>query len=399
MNKKISTGAGIAAIVIVAVLLVVVIFVSLYGARIRKNIFSTQQAQVNSAGQNTSGADMQTYSNDYFGYQVSYPKDWSSAYDNHGFFANDNLPGVGGPISFGSNDLQINVAASSSLVGGLRDDTNPALYHDGPTIGGEKSREALPQPEANPNIIRYSFSHDGYVYLINAELKDQKFINKLDDFLSSFKFINRPEHRYRYSARNNPPSPGHKFFEDKDLGYTFEYADSWMAEDIATCGEDAFNGVAIRNFIAGCGNSDFQLIQNNKNMEFTVGALGKTGSGGTIEGMLKNNASCDISGPPGNFDISCPTEDMRTEEFINSNGIKGIKLHRKVIDFAYDPSNQKILLNDDVSVFFNLASDPKDVSGVEFGIDQPYNYDKKAYQELKKQMLAAADSFNYLQAK
>jgi hypothetical protein len=415
MQKKISTSEGIAFIILASLLMSLFFWKFNQLSNYQGNKIVEQKIETGS----------KTFTNNYWGFRVSYPKDWHVVEsDDSGiyYFVSYSDKSKDKELMFPPNQNEFRIKVSIKQSVSSKDTANKNDYSDGLLISGEKSEKAIfyqrplsgydgnralsagltrEQINKGHSILQYVIRHNGYTYTLEGEPADSKILSEFDDFLHNFRFIERIE----YSSQSQMPQEGNKVYEDKALGYSFEYPSDWYVyNDELVCDDNggdnrlsSTGSMWVENFERpNCENIDQinSVNESAKLLRFKVDSLGKIEDKSSLEQELKQYAACDISGPPMNGDISCPEENMKIEEFTNNNGIKGIKLLRKVI-YSTNPGNEKVI-NNDFLIAFKLSSDLQNYkSAILFSPDDP----TISNAAVKKKILEMANTFDYLQRK
>ncbi|MEW6087973.1 MAG: hypothetical protein AB1498_06665 [bacterium] len=98
----------------------------------------------------------------------------------------------------------------------------------------------------------------------------------------------------------------------------------------------------------------------NKKLDFKTAELrlelvySRDDDTGDFEKDIKTYAvlSCSADGPNGS--IYCREENVRTEEFINKNNVRGVKVYRKKMDIRYTETETINTTYDDVVVAYSI---------------------------------------------
>ena len=292
------------------------------------------------------------YQSDYWGFAVKYAKDWHAwafmsgntycfaSYDGRDkddwYIPNQEQLRIEVsviPKDMGAGYKNAHIESNSKKIDALLIDGEKSVeIHEKRSVSGyELNRQqhfGIPQSQIikGHDILRYITVHNGYTYIISAEPSNSILISEFKNFIMDFKFIKRKG----YLPRSEPPIPGNAYYEDTLRGFTFEYP------------IDA----PFRNFPSSDGGviDKYGIVLDPvSNSDAETGNFGKD---------IKRYASlsCSADGPTGS--VYCPEEDIRMEEFINKNNIKGVKVYRKKIEERYTETAATSTIYNDVVITY-----------------------------------------------
>jgi len=377
-NKRIIIVASIviAVSVIVAGLIIVYIFKdSLLGNAERENISapSPQNSKM-------------SYTNDYWGFSVKYPRDWFFNEGQSGqyySFASYNQEDY--PVGYIPNKQQLNMIVRI---------LNESVYdrYASPTakikdIGGFDAIEVDERSKLGPrdrDIIRkynseemlnyhytqsYYIKRNGYTFAIVADRADSVLIANFDEFVSDFQFTKM---RGYIRETENPPE-GKLYSQDVKLGYIFEYPGNFTVKGDSyaaffyppTTETNPLFAPYIKVEPISNSYNDSELFEEN---------------------IIRIASDfCAADGPMGS--TYCPREKIKIRKFKNKYNVEGHEVNRVEVNESYLGPGSK---TEQEQILYVYKLDAPDNFMIVFAASSP---------ELTNELQTIAETFRYLPIK